>query len=684
MQYFFKVKKTVKKEDCVDSNTMVKVSSPSKIGFASFTKIKIPSLQQRITKLLQQNELDLQAILQKQEFTYLNLVKRLEENNEALLTEFTKLSHLNSVKHSEETAKAYEACNQLLTKYFTKLSQNQKLFRAYKKVLKAEKKTLTPEQIKVLNNSIRDFELEGIHLKKAAKVRLEAINLRLSELANLFSKNLLQANQQYELIVENKKDVAEIPKNELKLAAIKHNKKTAWKFTLHAPSYITYMTYGSNRELRKQLEKAYLSRAPQNGELLEEILKLRQEKAKILNFSSYADYSLATKIAESPQQVLDFLTELLEKGRPYAKKELRELKAYAKQNGLQTPLASYDRLYYAEKLKQERFALKEEKYRPYFEKETVTKGLLEFLQKFLAIDAVKVDVPVWDESVFVYELLKDQKRFARLYFDLESRPEKRGGAWLHSWQTHHTNSKNKKQLASAFVVANFSPASATQPSLLRASDVVTLFHEMGHALQHLCSEVNEISISGINRVEWDAVEFPSQFLENFAYHKDVLKLFAKHHKTAKPLSKKMITTLVESKNFLSGIFLLRQLEFALFDMKIHMQDCTQQQVQSILDEIRKGMKLFPSTKYNKFQHGFSHIFAGGYAAGYYSYKWAELLSADAYLAFSEKGVFDRELAESYYRNVLQKGSSENAMVLFEKFIGRKAKSEALLELHGMN
>ncbi|MCB1159733.1 MAG: M3 family metallopeptidase, partial [Leptospiraceae bacterium] len=449
-------------------------------------------------------------------------------------------------------------------------------------------------------------------------------------------------------------------------------------------SYLSYMTYGTNREYRKELEKAYLSRSPENGKIIEEILRLRSEKVKILGFKNFAELSLSTKIASSPDEVLFFLTELGKKGKVFAKKELKELKDFAKKEGHQGSLESYDRMYYAEKLKKKKFNLDEDKYRPYFEKESVTRGLLEFCGKLFGIEFSKVEVKTWHPSVLVYDLKKENRVFSRLYLDLESRKDKRGGAWLHNWQTAHSKPDASIQLASAFIVANFPASSDKQPSLLRHSDVVTLFHEMGHALQHLCSNVGECSISGIGGVEWDAVEFPSQFLENFAYNPEVLQVFARHYKTKKVLPTAMIQNLVEAKNFLSGILLLRQLEFGIFDMKIHIEDsCSEKRVQDILNEVRKEVGVFKAAGYNKFQNGFSHIFGGGYAAGYYSYKWAELLSADAYFEFLKQGIYS-DIAKKYYEIILQRGGSENAMTLFRKFIGREPDVDALLRLHGMS
>ena len=443
------------------------------------------------------------------------------------------------------------------------------------------------------------------------------------------------------------------------------------------------MTYGSNRKLREKLYKAYTTRAPENEKLIEEILGLRDEKAKLLGFKNYAELSLKTKMAESPEEVIQFLETLAKKSKPQAEREYRELNEFARKNGLDDNVQAYDFAYYSEKLKKEKYDVNDELYKPYFEKNQTLNGLFKFLNKLLKLDFKKVNTSVWDETVDVYDVYRKGELIGRIYFDLEAREGKRDGAWMDEWITHHEDENNNIIKPVAHIVANFSPSTKETPSLLRPYDVETLFHEMGHALHHLLSEVKEPFISGIAGVEWDAVEFPSQFLEQFAYDKEVLKLFAKHYRTGEPMPEDMMDKLKNAKNFQSALAMLRQLEFGLFDIKIHLKKYTSEEVQKILDEIRDEISVIKPPEYNKFQWQFAHIFAGGYSAGYYSYKWAEVLSADAYFMFVDTGIYNDELADSLYSEFLSKGGSKPAKELFKNFAGREPDINALLKLSGI-
>ena len=520
-------------------------------------------------------------------------------------------------------------------------------------------------------------------MEEDKKQKLKEINVKLGNLSSEFAKNLLDATDNYEMIIEDFEDVKELPETDLKAAEIKKEGKTLYRFTLKQPSYIAYMTYGTNRQKREELYKAYVTRAPKNDELIEEILKLRDEKAKLLGFNNYAELSLETKMAESPDRVVEFLRKLAKKSKPQAKKEFEELSEFAKEKGFKEKLQAFDIAYFSNKLKKEKLDIDEDAYRPYFEKESVVNGLFKFLKKLFKIDVKRVKTPVWDESVSCYEISKNGKIVGRLYLDLEAREGKRGGAWMNEWVTHHIDETGKEIYPVAFIVANFAPSSQEMPSLLRHDDVVTLFHESGHAFHHLLSKVKEPLVSGINGVEWDAVEFPSQFLENFAYEEEVLREFAFHYKTKEPLSKDMMKKLKDAKNFQSAMAMVRQLEFGLFDMLIHMKAKTKEDVQRILDEVRDEVAVVKPPKYNKFQWGFGHIFAGGYAAGYYSYKWAEVLSADAFFMFVDNGIYNDEISESYIQEVLCKGGSRPAMESFKAFAKREPKIEALLKLCGI-
>ena len=641
-------------------------------------EVNLESFIEQLQDRLQNNEKKIQTLLAQKSKTYANFVKPLEMLDEYLEQFFTPLSHLNSVNNSEQTQEVYTQALPILTEYSTKLSQNLDIYNAYKEIERNEKNTLNKEQKRVLELTILDFELSGAHLDKKSKKRLQEINLRLSELSNEFSQNLLDATNAFSYIIEDKKDVEGVPQSDLANAEFTEDGITKYKFTLQMPSYLSYMTYGPNSNIREILYKAYTTRAPQNAKIIEELLQLKNEMSHILGFENYANYSLATKMAPNTQAVFSFLHTLLENSTQQAKVELKELEAFAQQ-----PLQSYDTAYFSEKLKVEKYDIDEELYRPYFEQNSVVNGMFHFLKQLFGIDFKEIQETLWHEKAKAYHLLKDGKVVAKLYTDLEARESKRGGAWMHNWQSHCTKEDGEKQLASAFIVTNFPPSTQQNPSLLRHDDVVTLFHEMGHTLHHLLSEVDENSISGVNGVEWDAVEYPSQFLENFAYEPKVLQIFAKHYQSGEIIPDEMIEKLVRSKNFQSALAMLRQLEFSLFDFTIHTKQHTQQEVQEVLDSIREKTALIKPPKYNKFQNGFAHIFAGGYSAGYYSYKWAEVLSADSFFNVVDEGIFHSQTAQKYADIILKNGGISSMQQLFFELHNREVDPTALLRLSGI-
>ncbi|MFA6628457.1 MAG: M3 family metallopeptidase [Sulfuricurvum sp.] len=612
--------------------------------------------------------------------TYNNFVRPFDFMEEEMELLFTPLSHMNAVKNSEATQKVYADALPILTEYSTFIGQNLAIYEAFKQIKATEYDKLNIEQRRILDLNILHFELAGAHLDESSKQRLAEINLRKSTLTNDFSQNVLDATNAYEKIITDAADVEGIPESDLENACFEEDGVTKYRFTLQMPSYIAYMTYGPNRAIREELYRAYTTRAPQNGEIIDELMRLRQESAELLGFQNYSEYSLASKMAPDPQSVLKFLNELVDASRPQGEKEIAELRAFAGDIDLQ----SYDSAYYGEMLKKARYDIDEEEYRPYFEQHSVILGMFTFLESLFGLRFVPQTLELWDEKATAYDIYEGDNLRARVYFDLEARKGKRGGAWMHNFQTHCEDTQGCTHLSSAFVVCNFPPSSETSPSLLRHDDVVTLFHEMGHTLHHLLSRVKEHGVSGVNGVEWDAVEFPSQFLENFAYEPKVLKLFAKHYETAEVLSDEMIAKLIRAKNFQSALFMLRQLEFALFDFELHSHLYQGEEVQHLLDTIRARTALITPPSYNKFQNGFSHIFSGGYSAGYYSYKWAEVLSADAYYAIVDEGVFGSELARKYKEIVLAKGGSQSMQELFVEMMGRECESKNLLRLSGID
>ncbi len=647
------------------------------------TNDKLYEQKEVVLEKIKENKKKIDELLKLKNKNYRNFITPYQMMSQELEYLFTPISHLNYVNNTKESEEVYNELLPVLTEYSTKLSQNENIYRVFKEIAENEESSLNAQQKKVLQDSIKSFELSGVALEKEKKERLARINLELSELTTAYAQNLLKATDSYEMIVEDYEAVKELPKSDLEAAKFEEEGEIKYKFTLQQPSFIAFMTYSKNRELKERLYKAYTTRAPQNDELITKILSLRDEEAKLLGFENFASLSLETKMAKDPEKVISFLSRLAQKSKPQAKKELKELQKFAATLGFEGELEAWDIAYYSEKLKIASLDVADEVYKPYFEKERTVKGLFRFLNKLFGIEFTKAHTPTWHESVEVYDLLKEDEKIARVYIDLENRKGKRGGAWMSDWVTHHRNERGEKVLPIAFIVANFSPASQETPSLLRPDDVVTLFHEMGHALHHMLSTVEEPFVSGINGVEWDAVEFPSQFLENFAYEAKILKSFAKHYRSGEALSRKMIEKLQNSKNFQSAMAMIRQIEFALFDMKIHMKKFDAKGVQKILDSVRAEISVVKVPSYNRFQWGFSHIFAGGYAAGYYSYKWAEVLSADAFFKFIDQGIFSQNISNAYLEEILQKGGSREAMRSFIAFSKNEPDIEALLRLNAI-
>ncbi len=642
--------------------------------FIDFKVTNLKEFPKNLENLLkkQQNIIDEIALNGK---NYHEVIKTLDDLNEELDRFFTPLSHLNSVNNSQETQKAYETSLPLLSKHYSFIAKHEKLYQKIKSL-----KASNTLQQRVLDLEIRDFELSGINLAKEQKEQLEKINLKLSQLSNEFSQNLLDATNAFEIIIE-KKDVQGMPQSDLEQAKIEIEGTTKYRFTLQMPSYIAYMSYGPNRKIREKLYKAYNTRAPKNQEVIDKILRLREQKAKLLGFKNYANYALQTRDAKSEEEVLNFLNELLEASLPQAKKELEEVKNYAKKIDHITDFMPYDLSYYSQKLKKELFNYDEADTMVYFEQNKVLNGLLNIVSKLFNVEFIPSNTPTWHESVKVYDIAQNNKVFARIYFDLEARKSKKGGAWMHNWQSHYINKKGQENPASAFIVANFAPSSQNKPSLLRHDDVVTLFHEMGHAIHHLFSKVSERSISGIEGVAWDVVEFPSQFLENFAYEENILKEFAFHYQTNEPMPNELLQKIKQSKNFQAALFMIRQIEFALFDFMLHQKLYQGKEVNDLIKQIRQKTALLPVPEYVRFEHGFAHIFAGGYAAGYYSYKWAEVFSADAFFECVENGSFNTNKAKEYKEYILEKGASKEMSKLYYDWLKHHPKPSSLLKLY---
>lgn len=643
--------------------------------FINYRPDQLKNAKTEMDDILNENRRLIDKLLKIPSKNYMNFIRPMMEADMRINEFITPVSHVNYVNNTEETQDVYNHCMPEITKYGTEMGQRTDIYEAVLAVYDGEKETLTPAQVKVLEKMLKGFRLSGVHLPDGQKARLMEINLELTQHSTDFFQNILKDSDSFELIIEDKKDVEGIPETDLKAAEC----EKGWHFTLKLPSYMAYMAYGPNREIREKLYRAFCTRASENSEIIEKTLKLRKEMANILGFTRFSDLSLERKNAKNPEEVLNFLTDLAEKAHHQGTEEMEELKKLANL----PDIASYDTGFYSEKLRRVKCGYDEQEYRPYFEQDSVVNGLFAFVEKMFGITFVQTDAPVWHETVKVYDIYRSGKLFARLYSDLEARKGKRDGAWMNEWQTHHKDADGNTVPATALICGNFPKAAPDNPSLLRHSDVVTLFHETGHALHHLLSDVEEADVSGVNGVEWDVIEFPSQFLELFAYNRDVLKMFAKHHKTGEVLPDEMIDRLDGVRTFMAASGMLRQLEFGIFDMTIHADAYTADEVQKILDGIRKKTSIILPPAYNRFQNSFSHIFSGGYAAGYYSYKWAERLSCDAYSIFVENGVFDGKTGVKFMETILSKGGSCDMIELFEQFAGRQPDNDSLLRVNGI-
>lgn len=642
------------------------------------------NLDEKISKVKQQiksNEKEIKKLLKIDYKNFSNFCMPFFELEESLNFEFQPISHLNGVSNSKKTQKAIKELLPLLSEYSTKLSQNIDVYKSLKAIFESEQ--LDEKQKMALELELVDFEMEGVALDKTKKKRIEQINIKLGQLENDFSQNVLDDTNSYELIIDDESILSEMP--EVEKAQAKHLKdnKVFYKFTLHQPSFISFMTYATDRTKREELYKAYSTRGLKNDPLIKEILTLRDEKAKILGFENYSQLSIAHKSAPTVECVENFLDDLAGKSKDFAQKEFDELIAFASKLGHEK-LESFDIAYYTEKLKKEQLEIDEEYYKSFFESKNVLNGMFQFIENIFGVSFKKTKTKTWHSKASAYDLYENGEIIGRLYVDLEARKNKKGGAWMDNWTSGSITPAGKKRLPVAYITCNFSSSSKDAPSLLRHYDVETLFHEMGHALHHLLSNVEICSVSGVNGVMWDVVEFPSQFLENFVYEKNVIRMFAKHYQTHEELSNEAIDRLINARNFQAAMGMVRQLEFGLFDIMIHKGSFDASEVSQILQSVRDRVAVVKPPEYNRFQNSFTHIFGGSYAAGYYSYKWAEVLSADAYMIFSDNGVFGNEYGRKMRETVFGLGGSIDMNKLFAQFAGRIVDSSSILRLYGLN
>ncbi|AFL75704.1 oligopeptidase A [Thiocystis violascens] len=628
--------------------------------------------------------------------TWENFVEPLDEADDLLNRAWSPVGHLNGVLNSDELRAAYNACLPKLSDYGTEVGQNEDLFKAYQAV--AAQEHLNPAQRKLLENALRDFHLSGVDLPADKKARYKAISQEMSQLTSKFSENVLDATNAWSKLIEDPALLSGLPESALGLARqnAQQQNKDGWLFTLDMPYYIPVMTYADDRDLRFEMYQAFSTRASDQGphagqwdnsENLERILALRHEVAQLLGFANYAERSLATKMARSPEDVLAFLNDLAERSVEQARRELAELESFAREQHGVAGLEPWDVGYYAEKLRVHRYQISQEELRPYFPVSRVLTGLFGVIERLFGVNVQEVEgFETYHPDVRFFEIRDGASGALRgqFYLDPFARQNKRGGAWMDVC-TNRMHSTCCDQIPVAYLVCNFTPPVGDQPSLLTHQEVTTLFHEFGHGLHHLLTKVDYPGVAGINGVPWDAVELPSQFLENWCWERESLALFAAHWETGEPLPEDLYGRMIAAKNFQSAMQMVRQLEFALFDFRVHLEYDPAQggRIAEIIEQVRDQVAVIRPPAFNRFAHGFSHIFAGGYAAGYYSYKWAEVLSADAFSLFEEKGVFDPETGRSFRENILEKGGSEDAMVLYINFRGREPNTDALLRHSGI-
>jgi oligopeptidase A len=649
-----------------------------------------PAIEMRIEQVWSVLNQQLAIIAQGEPATWENIVVPFEEATDLLNQSWSPVSHLNGVQNSSELRVVYTECIQLLTDFGTAIDQHQPLFEAYESLKSsAAFDALRPPQQKVIVDALRDFRLAGVALPEAKKQRYGELQKQLSTLSMKFSNNVLDATQAWFSHFDTPAALAGLPEGALASAAQSATQKnlSGHVITLDIPSYMAVITYADDRALREQIYRAYATRATcgelDNSALIKETLALRFELAQLLGFESYADLSLATKMAESTQQVDTFLCTLAEKSLPFAKKDLATLQEFAATTHAVENLQAWDVAYYSEKLRQRDFAISQEELRPYFPAERVMEGMFAVVGKLFGIVIEPVEsAELYHKDVRFFVIKKADEIQAYFYLDIYARDKKRGGAWMADCRTRRLRNTTI-QLPVAYLTCNFSAPVGSKPSLLTHQEVTTLFHEFGHGLHHMLTQMTESAISGISGVAWDAVELPSQFLENWCWAREVIPMISGHYETGEPLPDHLLDKMLAAKNFQSGMQMVRQLEFSLFDFRLHAQysDTNPIDAQQILDQVRAEVAVMQPPAFNKFQNGFSHIFAGGYAAGYYSYKWAEVLSADAFSLFEEEGIFDRVTGEKFLNTILANGGSQEPMALFKAFRGREPNTDALLR-HG--
>lgn len=666
-----------------------------------FSQIKPAHMAEAVKDIIERSRNNINTLIDQltpETITWDNFSLPIEQWGDELDRAWSPVSHMNAVVNSDKIRQAYNACLPLLSEFGTEMGQHQGLYQATQNLYdKADELNLDAIQRKILKDDLRDFKLSGVSLAAKQKKRYGEIQLRMSELTSKYEQNVLDATMAWHKDFDSADALEGLPESAIAAAkqTAEANNIEGFRITLEFPSYLPVMTYATDRELRQEVYTAFSTRASEvgpnanefdNSKLMDEIISLRHELAQLLDFESYADLSLATKMAANTQEVITFLEDLADKSQPQAKSEFLELQEYAKTNFQLDKLEAWDLGFYSEKLRVEKYNISQEELRPWFPEDKVIAGMFEITTKlFKVIFQARDDIDTWHSDVRFYDVLnKEGLHIASFYLDLYARKNKRGGAWMADC-IGRRQLEDGHQKPVAFLTCNFNAPIGDKPALFTHDEVTTLFHEFGHGLHHMLTEINYSSVAGINGVPWDAVELPSQFMENFCWVKEGLDLIAAHYETHEPLPQDKLERLLAAKNFQSAMQMIRQLEFSLFDFTMHrdFEPSKGAQIQETLDKIRSKVSIIKAPEFNRFQNGFSHIFAGGYAAGYYSYKWAEVLSADAFSRFEEEGVFNPKTGHDFLSYILQKGGSEEPSELFKAFRGREPSVEALLKHSGI-
>lgn len=668
-------------------------------GLPRFREIRAEHVAPALDQLLVDNRAQRELLLRASNgHTWENFVQPLEDMNERLARMWSPVSHLNSVNNTPALRRAYNEGRARISEYHTELAQDERVYKVYREIAQQPAfAQLQPAQRKIVENTLRDFRLNGAELAPAAKQRFKQIQMELARLGSRFQDNVLDATQAWELVVTEQAELSGLPESALAMARqqAQRDGEQGFKFTLDAPSYLAIMTFAGDRQLRAQMYEAYVTRASEqgpyagrwdNGAIIVELLKLRCEAAHLLGFANYAQYSLQTKMVKAVPQVFDFLRDLAARARPVAVRELAELQAFAREHYEVTSLEAWDVPYYSEKLREHRYQFSQEDLRPYFPVDQVIAGMFEVVERLYGLRINQRNgVDTWHDDVRFYEI-RDASDDLRgcFYLDLYARAHKRGGAWMDECISRKRSSTGV-QVPVAYLNCNAAPPLADRPALFTHNEVSTLFHEFGHGLHHMLTTVDYVGVAGINGVAWDAVELPSQFMENWCWQHDALDLMARHYRSGEPMPTPLFDKLMRARNFQAAMQMVRQIEFALFDMRLYSEYDPQGEkgVQTLLDEVRREVAVIMPPAYNRFQNSFTHIFSGGYAAGYYSYKWAEVLSADAFSEFEDKGIFDRNTGLAFLHNILEQGGTREPLELFVAFRGREPKVDALLRHTGL-